>query len=101
MSQHIGPTVRPPNFGGGCASGLNNDHNDKILTSGDGDIGEIEHGISVPKMLPDPGTPSRQEVLEHELTHLPVRSWCPHCVAARAKNQHIPWTLGRTTTGCP
>ena len=45
-----------------------------------------EHGLVQPRMLPDPGAPSRQEVLEHELTHLPFRTWCPHCVAARAKS---------------
>ena len=31
-----------------------------------------------------PGAPSAREWREHQLTHLPFRSWCPHCVAARA-----------------
>ena len=30
--------------------------------------------------LPQPRLPSRQEVQEHELTHIPHRSWCVHCV---------------------
>ena len=30
--------------------------------------------------LPQPRLPSRQEVQEHELTHIPYRSWCVHCV---------------------
>ena len=30
--------------------------------------------------LPQPRLPSRQEVQEHELTHIPYRSWCAHCV---------------------
>ena len=27
-----------------------------------------------------PTKPSKEEVDEHMLTHLPFRSWCPHCV---------------------
>ena len=51
----------------------------------DEDIGDDIHEALQPKILPDPGAPSRQEVLEHEMTHIPLRTWCPHCVAARAK----------------
>ena len=29
--------------------------------------------------------PTREEVLEHELTHLPYRSWCRHCVRGKGK----------------
>ena len=36
--------------------------------------------------LPTPSTPSAQEVREHELTHLPYRAWCPHCVRGRGKS---------------
>ena len=32
-----------------------------------------------------PYTPSREEVEEHERTHLPFRDWCKHCVLGRAK----------------
>ena len=28
----------------------------------------------------DPALPSRKEVEEHFLTHVPYRNWCPHCV---------------------
>ena len=31
-------------------------------------------------------TPSLKERQEHERTHIPYRSWCRHCVAARASN---------------
>ena len=34
--------------------------------------------------------PSRQEVDEHNVNHLPFRSWCATCVAARAKNFRHP-----------
>ena len=36
------------------------------------------------KML-DPKLPSKAEVEEHELTHLPYRNGCKHCVAGRGK----------------
>ena len=36
-----------------------------------------------PKTKPDPRLPSKQEIEEHNITHLPYRSWCPHCVAGR------------------
>ena len=35
----------------------------------------------------DPGTPSARERAEHELTHWPLRSWCPSCVKGRATGQ--------------
>ena len=31
-------------------------------------------------------TPTLAEREEHERTHIPYRSWCRHCVAARASN---------------
>lgn len=57
-----------------------------MFTNEEQDIEDREHGLVIPKSLPDPGAPSRQEILEHELTHVPFRSWCPHCVAGRAKS---------------
>jgi len=35
------------------------------------------------KKLIDPKLPSREEVDAHELTHLPYRNWCRHCVKGR------------------
>ena len=32
-----------------------------------------------------PYKPSQDEVEEHELTHLPYRSWCKHCIRGRGK----------------
>ena len=31
----------------------------------------------------DPRQPSHQETEEHEMTHLPFRSWCRHCIMGR------------------
>ena len=35
------------------------------------------------KKLVDPKLPSREEVEAHEMTHLPYRNWCRHCVMGR------------------
>lgn len=32
------------------------------------------------RMMTDPGLPTQKEVDEHEIDHVPYRSWCPHCV---------------------
>ena len=40
-------------------------------------------------------TPMLAEREEHERTHIPFRSWCIHCVAARASN---PTHRGRRFT---
>ena len=37
--------------------------------------------------MPSPMAPSRKEREQHELTHTPYRSWCPHCVRARGRNR--------------
>ena len=35
--------------------------------------------------LPLPRQPTEEEVQLHQLTHLPFRPWCPHCVACKSK----------------
>ena len=54
----------------------------------DGDIiadseGEEECGTRAPKKIHNPTLPTQAEVDEHMLTHVPFRSWCPHCVKGR------------------
>ena len=39
-------------------------------------------------VLRDPGSPTPQEVEQHNVTHLPFRSWCSHCVNGKAKDRH-------------
>ena len=36
----------------------------------------------------EPKVPTAAEIIAHNITHLPYRSWCPHCVAARRPNSH-------------
>ena len=40
-----------------------------------------------PKVIRDPGQPTKQEWLEHQATHIPTRSWCPHCVRGKSVNR--------------
>ena len=38
-----------------------------------------------PKLTKTPVTPSQQEVEDHNVNHLPFRSWCKHCVRGKSK----------------
>ena len=42
-----------------------------------------DEGI-VPRSVPEASSPTKQEVAEHNLSHTPFRSWCPHCVFGRS-----------------
>ena len=42
------------------------------------------------KAVQAPKQPTPQEILEHNLTHLPYRSWCPICVQARGRQNNHP-----------
>ena len=47
---------------------------------------EAERGARKPARMNDPREPSEEERKEHEMTHLPYRSWCKHCVGGRGKD---------------
>ena len=42
------------------------------------------------KAVQAPKQPTPQEILEHNVTHLPYRSWCPTCVQARGRRNNHP-----------
>ena len=44
---------------------------------------EVEEEVRKPKPAARPYTTTRAEIYEHEVTHLPYRSWCRHCVHGR------------------
>ena len=46
---------------------------------------EGEPGERKTKKMQDKKMPTRTEIEEHHLTHLPFRSWCHHCVRGRGK----------------
>ena len=51
----------------------------------DADGEEVEGGSRKTKKMNDPKKPSKEDVDEHDKTHLPFRSWCRHCVRGRGK----------------
>ena len=54
-----------------------------------------------PKMISAPSPPSNQAVLEHNITHLPFRCWCKHCVMGKAKADGHITTENMTASEVP
>ena len=51
---------------------------------------DVDCGVCEPCVPTHGVRPSAREVEEHNATHLPFRSWCPYCVAGKAKeNAHF------------
>ena len=49
---------------------------------------EVSEEVHRPRLLPTPVLPSAEEQEEHRVQgHVQYRTWCPHCVAARAVGQ--------------
>ena len=48
------------------------------------DVDTEARKVRVPK---DPRQPSKQEIEEHNITHVPYRDWCPHCIMGSATNR--------------
>ena len=46
------------------------------------DRAEVDE-VRKPSPAARPYTPTKAEVYEHEVTHLPYRTWCKHCVKGR------------------
>ena len=91
-SEHItqNKTVRPSFRGMGIGMGINGTEDPEYPWEMDDeeelDAGEgVEEG-QIAKGKPKPHKPSRAEVELHNKTHIPYRSWCPHCVRGRACN---------------
>ena len=40
-----------------------------------------------PRAAPDPGRPTPSMIAEHDLTHIPYRTWCECCVRGKAKRR--------------
>ena len=53
--------------------------------------GEEEPAEAItPRIVRAPTKPSARDVEAHMTTHLPYRSWCPHCVRGRARGKSHP-----------
>ena len=48
----------------------------------------VEDEAEVPKRICCESRPSKEEVELHNRTHLPYRSWCPHCVRGKARRRN-------------
>ena len=70
-----------PNTGGSSASTDRPGNNEEKGDDDEFDEGR-EHGA-----LASPEGPSKQERETHNLTHIPFRDWCEHCVRARARRR--------------
>ena len=87
LANAVSPTIQAD--GGTGAEIFNNADGD--VDGFDGNEGDSEHeehnehGVARPRLLTAPNPPSKQERLEHEISHLPYRTWCPHCVRGKAK----------------
>jgi hypothetical protein len=46
---------------------------------------ELEYGVRNPRKLLGPKLPTKKDVDEHNLTHLPYRNWCQYCVEGKGK----------------
>ena len=46
---------------------------------------DVSGDVRKPMKMMDPKLPTQTEVDEHNLTHLPFRSWCPQCVKGRGR----------------
>ena len=93
-SQSPAKTVRPPDHLGGDGGEVFVNE-DGAEERSEGDVADSEHEdlaehcVVRPKLLTSPNPPSKQERLEHEISHLPYRTWCPHCVRGKARcNDH-------------
>ena len=53
----------------------------------EGDEEGEQEEAQIAKAARTPATPSKEEVSEHMITHLPYRSWCAHCVKGKAKSK--------------
>ena len=49
---------------------------------------EDEEEGAVPKKIANPRAPTKYEVEQHNLTHIPFRNWCPSCVRGKSTNNH-------------
>ena len=63
---------------------LNNDADAGAMPEADAETQESQEAVA-PKGQPTPSTPTAEEVANHNMTHLPYRSWCPQCVRGRGK----------------
>lgn len=77
----------------GCARGHAVSGNEERKAVGGVEEEEVDVGSSrEARRLGNPQVPSQAEVDAHELTHLPFRNWCRHCM--RGRGEEMPHIRG-------
>ena len=74
--------------------------------SGDGELTDIEDVFvgdeaELPKRVHFDMRPAQEDVNLHNITHLPYRSWCPHCVRGKARRRSHRERAREKTDGYP
>ena len=54
-----------------------------------------------PHVINTPNTPTKEEVAEHAITHLPYKSWCAECVKHKARDDRHSRDLSHTSSEHP
>ena len=85
MARNILVAVSPKQQGAGCEVAT------KEVADGDEPQGSEDAGQKHPTLVRDPQLPSQTEIDEYNMTHLPFRSWCRHCVRGRAESSPHLW----------
>jgi hypothetical protein len=70
---------------GGSRTNEINSEDVEIKIEDDNDDEGHDESKRVPKRMADPKMPTEAEMEERNLTHLPYRSWCVHCVRGRGE----------------
>ena len=52
------------------------------------------------RSIGDPRLPTQAEVDNHNITHVPYRNWCPHCVRGQGKDFKTTAEASRKTAVC-
>ena len=61
---------------------------------------EVDEEAIPAKAAPDVTQPTEQERKDHELTHMPFRNWCPHCIAGKGQERNFIATDGPGCIPC-
>ncbi len=79
--------------GASSSNSVSNTANDKEDSDGgqgtmgeqNGD-GESENETAKVKIITNPSAPTQEEIDKHNILHLPYRTWCPHCVRGKGRD---------------
>lgn len=101
----VSPGSSPQIGGLGDQSGVskNNEGTEGTKDYEEGEIvsTEVEHGEAiVPRQVPEVYTPTKQEIDEHNISHLPFRSWRRHCVEGRSVDRSSSGKYADGSVGC-